>query len=79
MKLKTHFLKLSSMYFDDVEQRRKNFEVRLNDRDYRMGDWLVLREWDGNGYTGRECVRQVNYMCHLDAIGFENWVAMGIW
>lgn len=79
MKLKTHFLKLSTIYFDDVEKRRKNFEVRYNDRGFFVGDWLVLREWDGKEYTGRECVRQINYICCLDSIGFKDWVGMGIW
>lgn len=54
MKQKTHFLKLSTRFFDDVEKRRKNFEIRWNDRGFIVGDWLVLREWDGEEYTGRE-------------------------
>lgn len=77
-KVKVHRIKLASRFFDDVEQRRKNFEVRFNDRDYRIGDWLVLCEWDGSGYTGRECVRRIIYLCPLFSIGLDDWVAMGI-
>lgn len=77
-KLKTHYIKLASQYYDAVERRLKTFEVRVNDRDYRLHDWLVLREWDGKCYTGRECVRQISYMCELDSIGWKGWVAMSI-
>ena len=75
---KTIRIKLLSKYYDAVENRTKNFEVRFNDRDYRVGDWLVLREWDGSQFTGFEIVRQINYMCSLDEIGLIGWVAMGI-
>lgn len=78
MKPKTHFLKLSTKFFDDVEKRRKDFEIRWNDRGFVVGDWLVLREWDGEEYTGRECVRMIIHMWYLDSIGFEGWVAMSI-
>ena len=65
-------------YYDAVELRYKNFEVRYNDRNYRIGDWLVLCEWDGQRYTGHEIVRRITYICSLDAIGLTGWVAMEI-
>lgn len=75
---KTIRIKLLSKYYDAVESRAKNFEVRFNDRDYRVGDWLVLREWDGSEFTGYEIVRRITYVCSLDEIGLIGWVAMGI-
>lgn len=75
---KIHYLKLASQYFDAVESREKNFEIRYNDRGYQEGDWLVLKEWNGVGYPGRECVRQVVKIYSLDTIGFQGWVAMSI-
>lgn len=77
-KFKTHHIKLASKYYDAVEQRRKNFEIRINDRDYHKGDWLVLKEWDGNNYTGFEIVRRVIDVYELDDIGWNGWVAMSI-
>lgn len=71
-------IKLMTEYYDVVELRYKNFEIRYNDRDYRIGDWLVLCEWDGRRYTGHEIVRRIVYICKLDAIGFAGWVAMEI-
>lgn len=61
---KEHDLKLSSLFFDDVETGKKPFELRFNDRDYQEGDVLRLREWDGNSYTGRETRKRVT--CVLD-------------
>ena len=78
MKNKTHYVKLAWQYYDAVERREKNFEIRYNDRDYREGDWLVLREWDAGDYTGWEIVRRITHVYELDSIGWPGWVAMSI-
>ena len=43
------------VYFDDVLQGKKRFELRLGDTKYQVGDVLTLREWDPiiSKYTGR--------------------------
>ena len=46
---KTHELKLNQKYFDDVAKRRKPFEIRYNDRDYKEGDNIVFCEVDDDG------------------------------
>ncbi len=59
----THELKLLPQYFNDVENGIKNFEIRKNDRDYKVGDTLLLREWSKEtGYTGKEIERKVDYI-----------------
>lgn len=63
----THDLKTWPPYFDAVWSGAKPFEIRKNDRGYRVGDVLMLREWrpypDGSGdYTGREARRVVTYI-----------------
>ena len=77
-KNKTIRIKIAPQYYDAVECRIKTFEVRINDRDYCLGDWLVLMEWDNGEFTGRECVRRIKYICSLDNIGLNGWVAMSI-
>jgi ribosomal protein S17 len=39
-----HELKTWRPYFEDVWEGRKAFEVRKNDRDFQVGDRVILRE-----------------------------------
>ena len=50
-----HVLKIYPQYFDEIRLGFKKFEVRYNDRDYKNGDYLLLREYDvdTNSYTMR--------------------------
>lgn len=48
----THELKILPMYFQAVWDGKKTFEVRKNDRGYKLNDILILKEWDGTKYTG---------------------------
>lgn len=51
------------IYFDAVESRQKNFEIRKDNDDVQVGDKLVLCEWKENyGYTGRFVTRKVKYV-----------------
>ena len=49
-----HDLKISPKYYRDIESNGKRFEVRFNDRDFKVGDTLNLWEWVGGEYTGRK-------------------------
>ena len=39
-----HILKLNDRYFDAVKNGIKTFEIRKNDRDFKVGDTLVMRK-----------------------------------
>lgn len=56
-----HDLKILPQYFEDVKSCKKNFELRKNDRDFEVGDTLILREWNGK-YTGRFIKRKIKYI-----------------
>lgn len=43
--MNTHHLKTWPTYFNAVKNGSKKFEIRVNDRDYRTGDILVLEEF----------------------------------
>jgi len=60
---RVHDLKCWPPYYEDVSDGRKSFEARFDDRGYRVGDMLRLREWlpSQARYTGRECLRVVVY------------------
>ena len=42
-----HDLKISPKYYRDIESNGKRFEVRFNDRNFKVGDILYLCEWAG--------------------------------
>ena len=58
-----HKLKIDPKWFAAVEARTKTCEVRKNDRDFRVGDILLLQEWN-DGYTNRECLVRVTHVLH---------------
>lgn len=58
-----HDLKILPEYFEAVISGRKKFELRKNDRDYKVGDLFVLREWEPDkGYTGRDFIQSIGYI-----------------
>lgn len=58
----THELKLLTAYFQDVWDNKKRFELRKDDRGYKVGDLLALREFDGEKYTGAAIVVRVTHI-----------------
>ncbi len=42
----THELKCINPYFEDIWEGNKRFELRKNDRDFKQGDYLILKEYD---------------------------------
>lgn len=51
----------------------KNFEVSKNDRNFKKGDILLLKEWDNQSgeYTGRLLSRNVLYVLQGGQFGIE--------
>lgn len=53
-KFKTHELKILPEYFNEIMSLNKQFELRKDDRDYKVGDFIILKEYVDGAYTGRE-------------------------
>lgn len=49
-------------YFKAVIHDEKRFEIRKDEDDLQKGDVLILKEWDGEKYTGRETSRRIEYV-----------------
>lgn len=60
----THELKTWPDYYKYLVDGSKTFEFRRNDRGFKVGDVLHLREWEPTfeRYTGREMYRRVTYV-----------------
>ena len=72
----SHNLKIHRQHFGPVQLGLKTAELRLNDRDFKVGDWLILNEWD-NGYTGQQVARKVVYVADVGDIA-EGYVLMSM-
>ncbi|HAC0715691.1 TPA_asm: DUF3850 domain-containing protein [Listeria monocytogenes] len=57
-----HKLKILPEFFQEKIALKKSFEIRKNDRDYKVGDTLVLQEFENGKYTGREYWEDVIYI-----------------
>lgn len=78
-----HDLKILPNFFMDIESGKKTFEVRFDDRGYRVYDILHLREWyphplPGGTYTGREMKKEVIYLLKDPEYCKEGFVVMGL-
>lgn len=68
---KIHHLKCWPRLYEDQVKGLKPFDLRLDDRGYQVGDFLVQQEWapqkvndDGTHegvYTGREACYRITY------------------
>ena len=52
--MRFHYLKTWPVFFRDVKEGRKLFEIRLDDRKYEVDDVLILLEWDPE-VAAKEC------------------------
>ena len=76
--MKHHDLKILPEYFNAILRGEKTFEIRFNDRDFRVHDLLRLKEYSEGKYTGREITAEVTYL--IDDINYckEGYVVMSI-
>jgi len=57
-----HDLKTAKLYFGDYRDMSKKSTVRKNDRKYKKGDILCLRERSYSKYTGNEILAIVTHV-----------------
>jgi len=75
-----HELKIDPEYFQAIKDGKKTFELRKNDRDYKEGDILHLREWTKKeGYSGQNLIMRVIYILKISSfLGAFSWAIMSI-
>ena len=68
--MNTHHLKIWPEYYKEVVEGRKKAEVRVNDRNFQVGDILVLQEYNPvrDYYTGNIVTVNVTHILPLKKI-----------
>lgn len=76
--MKVHHLKCWPEYFQAVKSGLKPFEIRLNDRDYQVGDKLFIKEYLPNAelFSGEEMTRTITYITDWEQQ--DGYVVLGI-
>lgn len=78
---KIHELKILPKYFREVVDNKKKFEVRKNDRNFCVGDKILLREYDpltDDGYTGRIWYGDITYILNDSEYCKKGYIIMSI-
>jgi hypothetical protein len=76
----THELKCWPEFFSAVQRWDKVFEIRHNDRDFKVGDLLWLREWNPQTkeYTGASVNRSISYITDFPNGLRDGYICMGL-
>ncbi len=74
-----HELKILPEYLGPIIEGTKTFEIRKNDRNFEVGDLLLLRGWNGEKYTGEETTVEVTYILdYTSGYVLDGYVVMSI-
>lgn len=72
-----HVLKILPEYFEAVALGKKPFEIRKNDRNYQVGDQVILHEYIPNhGFTGQWQTKEITYITDYEQK--DGYVVFGI-
>ena len=74
-----HNLKIAPGHFASVIAGEKKAELRMNDRNFKCGDFILLREWRDE-FTGNVSLAKVTHLLPVGdfIITGGNWVVMSI-
>ena len=86
-----HELKILPQYFKSVKEGAKTFEIRTNDRGFKVGDTLLLKEWYKGDtdykddiytpchYTNNEITKEITYIYEGEEYGLKKgWCVLGL-
>lgn len=74
-----HELKTYPEYFKAVISGEKPFEIRKNDRNFKVGDYIALNEYSKeSGYTGESALYEITYVMTDTEYVKEGFAVLGI-
>jgi len=73
---RNHKLKILPKFFQAIYNRDKMFEIRRNDREFKVGDGIFFMEWDEEKqmYTGRQLGAEITYIINDSEYCKEGYV-----
>lgn len=76
-----HYLKCEKEFFDAVIEGSKTFEIRKNDRDYKVGDIVYFEEVVQGVPTGQRSFfgSKIKYIFHGGRYGLEEAYCIFCW
>ena len=75
-----HYLKAETEYYQAVELGVKKFEIRKNDRGFKVGDMIRLEEVVNGVPTGRPFImREITYIFSGGKYGLEEGYCIMNW
>lgn len=75
--MKVHNLKIKPQYFKDVVSGIKTFEVRKNDRNFKVGDLMVLETYDNEKFTRGFVKTEITYILDDPKYCKKGYVILG--
>lgn len=68
-----HHLKIQTEFFEAVNKGLKKFEIRRNDRDFKIGDWVFLENFNPktNSYEPGIIKVEIIYIIEGGQFGIE--------
>lgn len=66
-----HELEILPNYFEDVKSGIKQFEISFNDKKFKVGDCVILKEYDDyrEFFTGRKIRVKITYLLTYSEAG----------
>lgn len=74
-----HDLKCDTEYYQAVERGKKKFEVRKNDRNFKVYDMVTLHEYVNGVYTGRKISIEIQYILAGGKFGIDKDYCVFCW
>ncbi|MCI8604961.1 MAG: DUF3850 domain-containing protein [Ruminiclostridium sp.] len=74
-----HKLKIRPKFFKAVISGEKTFEIRRNDRNFKVGDRIELKEYSKkSGFTGRSAMFDITYVMTDTEFVKKGFAVLGI-
>lgn len=75
-----HRVKIWPEFYDDIESGKTPVSLRIDDRGYQAGNFIVFQEWDPKtmSYSNRETTKKIKHVMRPIELGAEIRTLLGI-